>query len=132
MASKVLIVEDEILVALNLKHMLAERGFETVGIAPDAETARRLSVSEPDIALVDINLRDGETGPGIGEALAGSGTSVLFLTANPSMLGNGIAGALGVVSKPYDDDVIDSVLEFIVSHRAGACPTPPPAVRVFA
>lgn len=131
MSSKVLIVEDEILVALNLKHMLAERGFETVGIAPDAETARRLISADPDIALVDVNLRDGVTGPAIGEALADCGTSVLFMTANPSMLGKGVAGAIGVVSKPYDDEIIDSVLEFIVSHRAGACPTPPPAVRVF-
>lgn len=132
MRSKVLIVEDEILVALNLKYMLNERGFETVGIAPDAETARRMSKSDPDIALVDINLRDGATGPGIGAALADCGTSVMFMTANPSMIGQGgVAGTLGVVSKPYDDLVLDSVLDFVVSYRAGKHPVPPPEVRVF-
>lgn len=131
MNPKVLIVEDEILVALNLKYMLNERGFDTIGIAADAPTARALSKGDPDIALVDVNLRDGETGPGIGEALADCGTSVMFMTANPSMLSRGVTGTLGVVSKPYDDVVLDSVLEFVVSHRAGAHPVPPPAVRVF-
>lgn len=132
MSNTVLIVEDEILVALNLKAMLRERGFETVGIAADAETALRMGEERPEIALIDVNLRDGKTGPGIGNALADRhGTSVMFVTANPGCLKDGVPGAVGVVGKPYDDETIAAVLAFLVSHRAGDAPTPPPVVRVF-
>jgi two-component system, response regulator PdtaR len=61
MKAKVLIVEDEILVALSLQQALDAIGYETVGIAPDTETAFKMAEARPDIALVDINLRDGET-----------------------------------------------------------------------
>jgi two-component system, response regulator PdtaR len=130
---KVLIVEDEMIVALNLRHMLTALGLEVVGIAPDAETAQRLADRDPDIALVDVNLRDGLTGPQIADRLAREvGATVLFVTANPRDVADGIPGVVGVMPKPYDEYSIASAVEFLVSHRAGATPTPPPNLRLFA
>ncbi len=129
---RILIVEDEFIVALNLRQIMSDMGFEVIGIAPDAATAERLAEAKPDIALVDLNLRDGPTGPQIGAKLSQQhGTSVLFLTANASQLGDGIKGTVGVVSKPVDEDSIESVLEFLVKHRVGEPASPPPALRLF-
>ena len=132
MGNKVLIVEDEFIVALNLGQTLRNLGFEVVGIAPDASMAYELARSQPDIALVDVNLRDGPTGPEIGRKLAlEHGATVLFLTANPAQLGEGIEGALGVLSKPVDDHAIETVLDFLVKRRLGESASPPPSVRIF-
>jgi DNA-binding response OmpR family regulator len=129
---RILIVEDEFIVALNLRQIMSDMGFDVIGIAPDAATAERLGEAKPDIALVDLNLRDGPTGPQIGAKLSQQhGTSVLFLTANASQLGDGVRGTVGVVSKPVDEDSIESVLEFLVKHRVGEAASPPPSLRLF-
>lgn len=133
MRKKVLIVEDEFIVALNLRQTLANLGFEVVGIAPDAPSAYNFAETKPDIALVDVNLRDGETGPEIGQTLAQQyGATVLFLTANPAQLGDGVQGALGVLSKPVDEFSIETVLDFLVKYQDGeSTPPPPPSLRIF-
>jgi two-component system, response regulator PdtaR len=132
MSNKILIVEDEFLVALNLRQTLSNLGFETVGIAPDAESAYRFAESKPDFALVDVNLRDGETGPQIGKRLAQEyGAVVLFLTANPAQLGRGVDGTIGVLSKPVGEDAVETALDYLVKHRMGEFAAPPPALRVF-
>lgn len=129
---RILIVEDEFIVALNLRQIVSNMGFDVIGIAPDATTAERLAQAKPDIALVDLNLRDGPTGPEIGEKLVQEhGTSVLFLTANAAQLGDGIKGTIGVLSKPVDEDSIETVLDFLVKHRLGEPASPPPSVRLF-
>jgi len=130
--NRILIVEDEFIVALNLRQIVSNMGFEVIGIAPDAATADRLAHQKPDIALVDLNLRDGPTGPQIGAKLSQEyGTTVLFLTANAAQLGEGINGTIGVLSKPVDEDSIESVLDFLVKHRVGEPASPPPSVRLF-
>ena len=130
--NRILIVEDEFIVALNLRQIVSNMGFEVIGIAPDAATADRLAHQKPDIALVDLNLRDGPTGPQIGAKLSQEyGTTVLFLTANAAQLGEGINGTIGVLSKPVDEDSIESVLDFLVKHRVGEPASPPPSLRLF-
>jgi two-component system, response regulator PdtaR len=130
--NRILIVEDEFIVALNLRQIMSNMGFEVIGIAPDAATAERLAQAKPDIALVDLNLRDGHTGPQIGAKLSQEhGTSVLFLTANAAQLGEGVNGTIGVLSKPVDENSIESVLDFLVKHRVGEPASPPPSVRLF-
>lgn len=132
MSKKILIVEDEFLVALNLRQTLSALGFETLGIAPDAQTAYRLATEKPDFALVDVNLRDGETGPHIGEKLAKEfGTIVLFLTANPTRLGTGIDGTVGVLCKPVEEYEVQTALDYLVKYKSGEMATPPPSLRVF-
>ncbi len=132
MQPKVLIVEDEFIVALHLMHTLKARGFEIVGIAPDMNSACAFAKEGPDIALVDVNLRDGPTGPKIGEMLAREyGATVIFVTANPRQIDPVPAGPLGVMSKPLNDNDIGLVLDFLVSHRQGEPTPPPPSVKLF-
>jgi CheY-like chemotaxis protein len=104
---KVLIVEDEIFAALHLETAIQELGCEVIGIAPDSESALELAETAPDLAFVDLNLRDGLTGPQIARSLANQyGTKVLILTANPIEAGEPFEGLLGVVSKPWDETEI--------------------------
>jgi len=55
---KVLIVEDEALLAMSYKMALEEGEFEVVGIASSADEAFRLSVTKkPEVVLMDITLK---------------------------------------------------------------------------
>lgn len=128
----VLIVEDEMLVAIDLEASLEEHGYRPVGIAADMARALELAAVRPDVALVDCNLRDGPTGPMIGRMLGSSyGTTVVFLTANPNLLDDGIDGALGVVSKPCGYESVGRIVDFAVRARGGDRSQPPMGLKLF-
>lgn len=133
MSARVLIVEDEVFVAMDMADTLADYGYDCVGIADDTASAMRLAAHTIDVALVDVNLCDGATGPMIGELLARNhGARVIFVTANPRQLGNGIPGTLGVITKPLDVKLIGEALDFALAVRPGApTPTPPPGLSIF-
>jgi CheY-like chemotaxis protein len=105
MPKTALIVEDEIFVALDLERILTDAGYLVRAIAPDSESA--LAVGPTcDFALVDVNLRDGPTGPAIARTLAVEhGVKVVFVTANPAQIGDA-EGALGYVRKPFCESAI--------------------------
>jgi CheY-like chemotaxis protein len=131
MSYKILVVEDEIFVAAEIEQVIAELGHEPVGIAADRRTALSLA-SKTDIALVDLNLQDGPTGVTIGQILAQThGVTVLFMTANPAQLGDGIAGTLGVLPKPVTDRELKQALDFVVAHRRDGDATPPHRLHLF-
>ena len=100
-----LIVEDEIFVALDLERILTDAGYHVVGIAADRREALE-AAGQCTFAFVDVNLRDGCTGPGIAQRLATEhGVRVVFVTANPSQIGGGTS-ALGYVRKPFNEAAI--------------------------
>ncbi|MFN3389688.1 MAG: hypothetical protein ACK40O_12230, partial [Allosphingosinicella sp.] len=70
MSARVLIVEDEFLIGLELEHALEAHGYKVIGVVADYDGAVALAAERPDVALVDINLRDGPTGPLIARELA--------------------------------------------------------------
>lgn len=128
MTDSILIVEDEMLVALEMESILEERGYDVVGIASDLQEALAFADRNVDLALVDLNLRDGLTGPEIGRRLANEHRAkVLFVTANPRLLGDGIAGTIGVLTKPTDESSLTSAIAFALSRSAEA----PPSLRCF-
>ena len=133
MNAKILIVEDEMLVACEVEAVLGDLGHQVVGIAPDLDTAMALASPEIDLALVDLNLRDGLTGPEIGKRLCELGNvAVLFVTANPRILGDGIAGAIGVLTKPTDEASVRQAVDYALRVKAGdAAAVPPPSLRLF-
>ena len=131
MYARILIVEDEMLVAMELESLLEDLGHEVVGIAPDLQSARQLFDEDLDLALVDLNLRDGLTGPEIGRNLSSQGVTVLFVTANPRLLGEGIAGAIGVITKPADEDMVRSAVSYALAVRKGKRARPPADLRLF-
>lgn len=116
MTKRVLIVEDEIFVALEIEDIVTSFGLCVSEIAADSAAALR-AASHSDIALVDLNLRDGPTGPEIGRVLAAKfGITVIYVTANPSQIGSAAAAALGVVSKPFRADTVKAALQLAVKQ----------------
>ena len=60
---KIIIVEDELIIAEDMKEMLLNMQYEVIGIANGCDEAEQiLSRDIPDIALIDINLRGDENG----------------------------------------------------------------------
>lgn len=109
-AAGVLIVEDEILVALDLEDIVARAGHCVIGIVADLAGLERLDPA-PLVALVDLNLRDGPTGAEIARRLSKRhGTSIIFVTANPDQITDPPATALGYVRKPFAADTIAGVV----------------------
>jgi len=108
---KILIVEDEIFVAMHLEEAFEGLGCEVIGIAPDTETAFELAKAAPTVAVVDLNLRDGFTGPNIARELANRyGTKVFYLTGNPREAGEPFDGLLGVKSKPWNENDLEEIV----------------------
>lgn len=132
MTSTILIVEDEILVALEMQNILEDHGYAVVGLAVDLDGALALARENIDLALVDLNLRDGLTGPEIGARLATRhNAAVLFLTANPRELGGGVAGTIGVLTKPTDEDALMAAVDFALRKRRGEAAQAPSVLRCF-
>ena len=134
MSKKVLIVEDEIFVALEIEQIVEDAGFAVSAIAADRESAL-VAARDCDIALVDLNLRDGPTGPAIGMELAVQfGVRVIYVTANPAQIGDAAQAALGVITKPFRPHSIAETLRLAASGQAeletadifGFTPFPPP------
>lgn len=131
MTARILIVEDEMLVAMDMEAILQDIGHEPVGIAPDLCSAEEYFDVPIDLALVDLNLRDGLTGPEIGRMLGSRGVAVLFVTANPRLLGEGIAGTVGVITKPTDQATLSAAVDYALGVRAGREVSPPPRLNLF-
>ncbi len=89
---------------------------------------------ETNIAFVDVNLRDGKTGPDIGAELAAAGKTVIFMTGNPEEVASGVSGALGVISKPVLDAELAELVSYAAAHCAGVDHNarPPRNLHLFA
>lgn len=135
MTARILIIEDEALVAMELRFVLEDLGHEVVGTAAEAATARDIvRETDVDLALVDIHLSDGPTGIELGRDLAQQeNVTVLYMTANPGMVRGGVAGTLGVLSKPTDERAVKTAVDYALRRRQGEpVQYAPPELTVFA
>ncbi|MGB3377419.1 MAG: response regulator [Allopontixanthobacter sediminis] len=132
MTTSILIVEDEFLIALEMEEVIKELGYLCAGIADDMQSAMEKASDTIDVALVDVNLMDGATGPIIAEKLASEfGIEVIFVTANPTQLGDGVRGAIGALEKPVDLTILQQVLDYVLALRKGRSVAPPECLRLF-
>lgn len=131
---RVLIVEDEALLALQIELLLLEAGHEPVGHAMDREEALELArETHPDLALVDLHLRDGLSGPQVMRQLTREhGVAGLFLTANRRLIPEDFAGALGAIAKPFAESAFLQALAYVARHLAREPARRPPSSLVLA
>lgn len=98
---RVLVVEDEMLVALNLEDLLVDLGAEVVGPAMRLETALDLARSERlDVAVLDINLHGGRSYP-VAEVLRDRGLPFIFATGYGHAEGSEAFAHVPTLTKPY-------------------------------
>lgn len=97
---RVLVVEDEVIVAMQLEDLLLDMGCEVVGPACRYEDAIAMAEVETlDAAVLDVNL-NGRSVSGVAERLTARGVPIVYAT------GYGRAGCVGlpdapVLQKPY-------------------------------
>ncbi len=107
MSTRILIVEDEAITALDLKHQLTSLGYEIAGVADTAEDAVRMAKErKPDLVLMDIRLAGELDGIVAASAIRGSDDlPIVFLTAHSDQ--TTVARALaaspfGYILKPFE------------------------------
>ncbi|MEY9380489.1 response regulator [Rhizobium leguminosarum] len=115
---RLLIVEDEPGIALVIEDVAIAAGFEITGIAGNISEALELG-SEADIAIIDVRLGDGLTGPSIARALfSGFGLGVVYFTVTPSLIENTEGRA--VVAEPASPErIVDALSMAAKNARAG-------------
>jgi len=83
MKQKILIVEDEFIVANDLRIMLEKAGYKVCGIAPSVVKALELiATKEPDWILLDIFLQGDKTGIDLAGQLTEMGIPFIYISAN--------------------------------------------------
>jgi DNA-binding response OmpR family regulator len=106
---RILIVEDEPLIAFDTEHVLTDDGF--VVVATVDRVAHAIAAlndgGEIDMVLVDVNLADG-SGIDVARAAAERGVKVMFVTGSCPVEAESIAH--GCLSKPYGQrDLLDAI-----------------------
>ena len=117
-ALRILIVEDQFLVAKQLEWIVEEAGHTVVGSAATRDEACSLAAAEPiDLAFVDLSLADGSSGLEVASFLAEhSEARVVFATANRRRLPDDYCGAIGVVEKPFTQSGMLSALTYVAAR----------------
>ncbi|WP_020186921.1 response regulator [Methylopila sp. 73B] len=125
---RVLIVEDDMVIAGNLGPIITRAGHDLVGLAADKGSAIALLRStRVDFAFIDIHLLDGWTGVDVARVAGEEGAVAVFTTANRSLVPADFAGACGVIEKPYRDEPIEAALAYVAARLAdGRAAAPPP------
>lgn len=111
---RILVIEDEAIIALDLQAIIAEMGHSITGVAATQKDALRLArMEQPDLILSDIQLADGSSGiDAVNEILNfAGGIPVVFVTAFPERLLTGDRPEPAfVITKPYSEEQIRSAI----------------------
>jgi len=118
MSRRVLIVEDEIIVADDLEWQLGKIGYEVTAVAASGEEAVTAAVrDQPDIVLMDFQLQGRMNGIEAATVIQSrTGAAVIFITAFPAMY---LAGSEQMrppgicVSKPFSTVQLRAALESV-------------------
>lgn len=111
---KVMVIEDEMIIAMDLKGIVQAMGHEVTGVARTHTAAIDLAGKHrPDLILADIQLADGSSGvDAVNELLRDMGEiPVIFITAFPERLLTGERPEPAfLISKPYSEEQVRSAV----------------------
>ncbi|HEX9947824.1 MAG TPA: response regulator [Allosphingosinicella sp.] len=115
---RILIVEDEPLVAFDTEHLLRECGYEVVATVDTlADAVRVLGEEEVDLVLSDIQLNGDGDGMDVARAAGARQVPVLFVTANCPIEARSLG--IGCLAKPYSDKVLKGALDVLDRKLSG-------------
>jgi DNA-directed RNA polymerase specialized sigma24 family protein/CheY-like chemotaxis protein len=112
-ATDVLIIEDEPLIAMDIEHLVTSLGHRVTGIARTKAEAVDLFERDPArMILADIQLADGSSGiDAVNEILRGITVPVIFITAYPEHLLTGERPEPAfLVTKPFNEDMVKALI----------------------
>lgn len=126
MSARILIVEDEYIVAADLEMKLMHMGYEIVGPAVTGEEAIALADQyRPDVVLMDVRLE----GPMDGREAANvirkkAGTPIIFVTAFAGLLSENTEEGKNLeicLTKPFSTTELKDRLQSVLLSRTEAC-----------
>jgi DNA-directed RNA polymerase specialized sigma24 family protein len=112
-ATDVLIIEDEPLIAMDIEHLVTSLGHRVTGIARTRNEAVELFARDPArLVLADIQLADGSSGiDAVNEILKDATVPVIFITAYPEHLLTGERPEPAfLVTKPFNEDMVKALI----------------------
>jgi DNA-directed RNA polymerase specialized sigma24 family protein len=131
LATDVLIIEDEVLIALDLEALITDLGHRVIGVArTHAEAIKLTRVNSPGLILADIQLADGSSGlEAVNELMRSFDAPVIFITAYPERFLTGERPEPAfLVSKPFQPAMVSALasqaLFFARGGKSSARTTP--------
>ncbi len=120
----VLIVEDEVIIALHIESIVKESGYIPVGIATDANEALRYADNEKiDLVISDVRLRNSRDGIEVAEEIQlEHGCAVILITAykDQDTLKRALNLELdGYLVKPFDEEELRALLRRVAWRHKG-------------
>ena len=112
-ATEIMIIEDEPLIAMDIEAMVEDLGHTVTGIAKTRDEAIELFArTQPKMVLADIQLADGSSGiDAVNQILKTSNIPVIFITAFPERLLTGERPEPAfLVTKPFDPDMVKALI----------------------
>lgn len=113
-SGRVIIIEDEAIIGMDIAAIVEEMGHSVIGIAATRKQANALAVSErPDLILADIQLADKSSGiDAVNDILKTVGdVPVIFITAFPERLLTGERPEPAfLINKPFSEDQVRSAV----------------------
>ena len=112
-SARVLIIEDEPLIALDIETLVADIGHQVVGVAATRTSATEMARStKPGLVLADIQLADGSSGiDAVNDILSETSVPVIFITAYPERLLTGErAEPTFLVTKPFRPEMVKAII----------------------
>jgi DNA-binding response OmpR family regulator len=109
---RILIVEDEPLVAFDNEHLLSDAGYQVAGTVDSlADAVEALAQGDVDLVLSDIALRGDGDGIDVARAAGAKGVPVLFVSGNCPLEAHNVG--IGCLAKPYSDKMLKAALEAV-------------------
>lgn len=112
-ATDIMIIEDEPLIAMDIEELVESLGHRVVGTARTHKEATALfNRSSPKMVLADIQLADGSSGiDAVNEILASTPVPVIFITAFPERLLTGERPEPAfLVTKPFSAEMVKALI----------------------
>ncbi len=111
MKKRVLIVEDEVLVAMLVEELLERMGFEIAAATSHIDEALELARTlDFDVAMLDINLNGRQSFP-VAEVLRSRGIPFLFATGYGESVPGSAFADVPLVQKPFSREALKAALE---------------------
>ena len=129
--NRILIVEDEPLLAFDNEVMLGDLGYEVVATLDSFEDAiELLDREEIDLILSDYRLSGERTGLDLARAAKNRGVPIVFSTGH-KLPPESAQLAVGCIIKPYTERTLKLGLNAVDRHLAGERAKPPKGVELF-
>ena len=127
---RILIVEDEPLVAFDMETMLADEGYRVVDTVDTyAAAIEALDREKVDLIICDVRLHGDKTGIHLAKEACKRGIPVLFATGHVPPDADKLA--IGCLIKPFNMRTLKAALESINRHLMGKRPKPPKGMEIY-